>query len=836
MAVQPTYPGVYVQEVPSGVRTIVGVSTSVAAFVGRTEHGPLDKPIQCLNYSTFKTAFGENSVNPVSDMARYVKLFFANGGSNCHVLRIANGATYAKVTLHAEAPGNPQCLDLEAKIPGKAGEEIRAVVDYNTTQPEATFNLTLFRWEADAAGRRQRVDLETHRNLSMDPVSATFVQTLVTQQSRLVKATVSALAPAATAGVSRSGVLVPHTTAAQLRNNFDALMGANGTGKFFELSVGGSDPVRIDLSGLDVSTVAAPNVGAFRTNLAGAITAAITPQLTLAGITGQVTAAVQAGPSGPGANRTSYLQLAAVTAGEDLRVRPDAGAADLAVPLRLGTDQGGVEIGAHAVRRPAPNGITWRATDPNLWLAFGELQDATVNQIAIESLDPAAPGTVTPVPLPSVPNAAPARIFVYEYATPPAAPPPANPDGSRQKLERIRKDFNKYADDNPGTFKWRAQLWGWRLALLPTDAPDNQISTALSTTGGGGTDLTAIPIPGGGGATVNAFTINVHRSSVGAQGNSTGLQTSAAAAASDGSAPTAADYQAAYRRLDKLDIFNLLLLPPDSQPAAGARQEDLWGAASVFCQKRRAFLLMDAPRGWDSPQTALNGNPPAVPGIGDLRTGLVKDYAAIYYPRLMVDENGLRVAVGASGAIAGLMARIDGSRGVWREAAGTLADLRGIRALDLTFSDDENGLLNPEAINTVRAFPDGIVNWGARTMLGYDSSGESDYKYVAVRRTALFIEESLFRGLKWAVFEPNAEPLWAEIRLAVGAFMHNLFRKGAFKGQTPGLAYDVKCDAETTTQNDINLGIVNIWVRFAPLKPAEFVILYIQQLAGQIAA
>ena len=103
-----------------------------------------------------------------------------------------------------------------------------------------------------------------------------------------------------------------------------------------------------------------------------------------------------------------------------------------------------------------------------------------------------------------------------------------------------------------------------------------------------------------------------------------------------------------------------------------------------------------------------------------------------------------------------------------------------------------------------------------------------------VRRTALFIEESLYRGTQWVVFEPNDEPLWAQIRLNVGAFMQNLFRQGAFQGKTPHDAYFVKCDKETTTQNDINLGIVNIVVGFAPLKPAEFVVIQLQQIAGQI--
>ena len=132
------------------------------------------------------------------------------------------------------------------------------------------------------------------------------------------------------------------------------------------------------------------------------------------------------------------------------------------------------------------------------------------------------------------------------------------------------------------------------------------------------------------------------------------------------------------------------------------------------------------------------------------------------------------------------------------------------------------------------SFPvNGRVVWGARTLRGADQLAD-EYKYVPVRRTALFIEESLYRGTQWVVFEPNDEPLWAQIRLNVGAFMQGLFRQGAFQGRTPREAYFVKCDKETTTQADINLGIVNIVVGFAPLKPAEFVVIKIQQIAGDI--
>jgi phage tail sheath protein FI len=275
-----------------------------------------------------------------------------------------------------------------------------------------------------------------------------------------------------------------------------------------------------------------------------------------------------------------------------------------------------------------------------------------------------------------------------------------------------------------------------------------------------------------------------------------------------------------------------MVLPKDvgNDDAATA---GFWGPASNFCLLRRAFLLMDPPGAWSDanqpvdPATSINMN--------TLRVGLVKDHSALFYPRLKISEDGRQITVGPSGAIAGLIARIDSSRGVWKAPAGTEADIRGIVGIDVKFSDGQNGVLNPKAVNTLRSFPVGIVNWGARTMDGDDDFG-SEWKYIPVRRLALFIEESLYRGTQWVVFEPNDEPLWAQIRLNVGAFMHNLFRQGAFQGTSPRDAYFVKCDGETTTQNDRDLGIVNILVGFAPLKPAEFVVIQLQQMAGQIQA
>ena len=277
-------------------------------------------------------------------------------------------------------------------------------------------------------------------------------------------------------------------------------------------------------------------------------------------------------------------------------------------------------------------------------------------------------------------------------------------------------------------------------------------------------------------------------------------------------------------------IFNLLCIAPytamkDVEPSVIA-------VAGAYCEKRRAMLLVDAPSAWGSVDKATKGFSADPDQIGYRGRN-----AALFFPRLKM-PNPLRdnqmEDFAACGAIAGIFARTDTQRGVWKSPAGLDASFTGVSSFTLPLTDEENGMLNPLGINCLRTFPVfGRVLWGARTLRGADAFAD-EYKYTAVRRTALFIEESLYRALKWVVFEPNDEPLWAQVRLNVGAFMHNLFRQGAFQGQTKNEAYFVHCDATTTTQNDINLGIVNVNVGFAPLKPAEFVVIRLQQMAGQI--
>jgi phage tail sheath protein FI len=321
----------------------------------------------------------------------------------------------------------------------------------------------------------------------------------------------------------------------------------------------------------------------------------------------------------------------------------------------------------------------------------------------------------------------------------------------------------------------------------------------------------------------------------------TGTAQAAGNRGADGSLPNAAalmgnpvDKSGIYA-LDGVDLFNLLCIPRTAiaHTSAGngltyTESDQVMTLAISYAASRRAMFLMDPPIDLDTPIEIKSW-------VAAHADTLRDPNAALFYPRLLIadplDDMRLR-SFGPSGTMAGLFASIDTSRGVWKAPAGSETSLRNVAALDYTLTDAENGTLNPLAINCLRVFPvSGIVSWGARTLDGADRQS-SQWKYIPVRRVALYIEESLFRGTKWVVFEPNDESLWGQIRMNLDAFMHNLFRLGAFQGQTPKEAYFVKCDRETNPQSQIDAGIVNVVVGFAPLKPAEFVVIQIQQIAG----
>jgi phage tail sheath protein FI len=294
--------------------------------------------------------------------------------------------------------------------------------------------------------------------------------------------------------------------------------------------------------------------------------------------------------------------------------------------------------------------------------------------------------------------------------------------------------------------------------------------------------------------------------------------------------------------LTQVPIFNMLCIPDAVRASAGnstvldsnntsLNPATIYATAISLCDTARAMLLIDPPPSITTVSAAVDWKSNTI--------GVVDPNGAAFWPRLRLPDllnNGQLRTFAPSGLVAGVYASTDSSRGVWKAPAGIGATLNGVQNMTYQLTDTENGVLNPLGLNCFRVFPIyGPVLWGARTLVGADAFA-NQWKYVPVRRTALFLESSLIQGTQWVVFEPNDEPLWSAIRLNVGSFMQNLFVQGYFQGSTPDEAYFVKCDSETTTQTDIENGVVNILVGFAPLEPAEFVVIQIEQLAGQAAS
>lgn len=794
MPTNPTYPGVYIEEIPSGVHTITGVATSIAALFGRTAKGPMNKAVRCFNYSDFTRAFG--GAHPSSDLAQSLRQFFNNGGTDCYVVRLAHKPAFADITLLA-IDGTTNVLTATAKNAGAWGNGIHLEVDYDTPNPDETFNLNVFAEDGGVITASEK-----HTNLTMDKTAPRYAPSFVTQSSNIIDLALDTaldLETSTISGYSDSRRPFDATTGTTLHTNLNALLASTG---HFELSINGGQYVHIDLSSL---TIAHSSGGNFRDEASGDIQSEINTQL------GAVIPGAKVLCSWEPVHGNFYL----------LRITSDSGAKsavrivrsttgnDLTGPMMLGLDQGGIEVVRYSDFRPAPNAALFTGNINTL----AALKQSAFTQVDINgaafSVDLAASGS-------SLLETTAAADQWYTDNLSSAVN--AHNDGIREKLNIIKNEVNKQSG-----LPCRVELWGYRPAFIPTTASINQAVT-IATSGGDNIDISANVIS------------NVRQYTLGTTGTGNFQGNGTVGKDDDGNPPDKNDYvgnkndQTGFHALDNVDIFNLMVLPGDTD----VDFTSILGPASIYCEKARGFLLIDAPQKWTNATTGLPDVVRDTTKIDTLRASVTKKSSAVFYPRLKYKSNGLNRLIGASGAIAGLMARTDAARGVWKAPAGTDADIRGILGLEVKLTDMQNGVLNQKAVNCIREFPGSYVCWGARTLAGYDNTSEEDWKYIPVRRLTLFLEESLFRGTKWVVFEPNDDPLWAKIRLNVGAFMMRLFKQGAFQGSTPDKAFYVKCDGETTPQADINLGIVNIEVGFAPLKPAEFVIIKIQQMVGEL--
>ena len=284
--------------------------------------------------------------------------------------------------------------------------------------------------------------------------------------------------------------------------------------------------------------------------------------------------------------------------------------------------------------------------------------------------------------------------------------------------------------------------------------------------------------------------------------------------------PRAADYRDALVAISiEVPDFNLLVLPRDDD-VDPATQQEIWRMASHYCREKRAMLLIDTPPEWAGLVDVQDAWSDL--GIQRVREGLALESAAMFYPRVMVRDGDAEVPTGCCGAMAGLMTSFDDAHGVWTPAAGLDAIIAGINGLEYETTEDDASLFGNEGVDVLRSLPEGIVCWGARTMAGHTGSW---WKFIPVRRLALFVEQSIERGIEWVAGEPNDALLWQGIQASVGAFLDDIWKRGALEGDTAEQAYFVKCDAETTTPEVIARGQVHFQVGFAPMRPEEFMVL-----------
>jgi phage tail sheath protein FI len=794
--VQTSYPGVYLQEQSSGSVAISAVPTAITLFVGMANQGRMTLnsgggydtvPTLVQTSAAFDAAFGSTSPGELADQ---VHQFFLNGGGSAYICRIADGAASAQVTLYSLT--NQASLTFTALDPGELGNALRIEVDYNTSDPERTFNLTLYRRIFKPDGSSTTTNTESYAGLSMDPASPKFAPSVINNMSALVSASAPAVA-GAISSVSLAGLALPSTDP----DAITALRAVVNSGGTFGLSIGGRAPITVTVP--PIPTAAATTTANWMSLWTDAMTTALNALSLPANATATLTSAAG------GINSLSLIQLGYT--GASMRILTGTGGTDLTSILMLGTAAGGLEGDTFGDLRPAPTDlVAGIGSSSDSWQAYRTSMATARSKVTSLAVTDGTTVTTYPLVVPGQTTATTALSTV----------------GTADSLLNGRAvlDYMVGAINQTANSPWKASRQGFRLALAPQYGSDNTGAAATAVSTVALDFLKNLKTQGN----VAAYTVGTPPPA-----SQTGPYQKNPTSGLNGNSPTVLNYTNAFAVIDReVDLFNLMVLPRTDPTQLDSLRQTLWGLASAFCETRRAMLLVDPPSTWNTIDKAYAG-------IDALRIGVDTQNAAAYWPRVMIaDATPTGHVADPSGSIAGVYARIDAKRGVWKAPAGREASIFGLSGVARKMTDPDNGQINPKALNAIRTFPTGIVSWGARTLVGFDDSGDLDHKYVPVRRTMLMIEESLYRGLAFAVFEPNDEPLWARLRLVGRTFMDGLFRQGAFAGAKASDAYFVACDNTTTTQADIDLGVVNVIVGFAPLKPAEFVVLTVTQMAGQV--
>ena len=903
------HPGVYIQEIPSGVRPIEGVSTSNAAFIGRAQMGPLNTAVLITSLAEFEPAFGAFLAD--SYLAHSVFQFFNNGGRRCYVVRVAGaGARAAQITIKDRKTTAANTLVIGTASPGEWGNQLDVVVGDSLVDRSNLFTLSVYRDRSAQTPPLPPLLLETHENLSMLSTSPDFVEKVIASRSRFIRVTVDpANLATAGAGTSRGGRLPVGNGADLLRlvagvpNGATQTPGTAGPPPTAGRTRSGDNPMvnppadrrklSINLNGDGAREITLPSEADNGAAIAAAIQTAVRALVAN-------TPANQPAPPAPAA---PFLQLTSGLPGSGSSVvvtNATVPAGSGATLLGLGASHGGTETAGTA--GPPLTAGTSRSVDNPATTLPPDSRRITINldgdgprditigaaaatgaaiaadiQATVRALAPNTPanaaaytGFTATFETPAAPaqpfyrltsgsTGAASRVAVTDSVVPtagvslPGGPArfviDVNHDGPHGVLitgpfadggaiatairDAVRAivpnraanaaaytSFNATYENAAGAgtpaFQLTSGAPGAGSSVQVTNATsDNAAGTLRLGPTNGGTEITGSAIL----RPANSQTPTEYHLGDGLVGGNV----AAVVAGADGVAPGDNEHKNGLRALDVIRDVNIVTVP-------GIASADVVSTGVNYCTQRTDCFFIGDVNATDD--TVDDGRA----FIDSLTTKT--SYGAVYYPWLrMADPLGVAtqpILVPPSGFVAGTYARIDSRRGVFKAPAGTEANVAGAIGLGADTTDAQQDFLNPIGLNVIRSFPaSGLVIWGSRTL---GTRSDAEYRYIPVRRLAIFLEQSIYNGIQFAVFEPNDEPLWSSLRLNIGAFMMLQFRAGAFQGKSANDAFFVKCDATTTTQQDIDAGRVNILVGFAPVKPAEFVVLQLTQKAGQPAA
>ncbi len=758
------HPGVYVEEIASGSRPIEGVATSITAFVGFANRGPVGEPTLIGNFDNYVNDFGQ-IVDEKDAMGLAVQAFYLNGGGSAYICRLAGDvATSSNETdilgegayngaTNSRTPTVDPVITIAASSPGTWGDEVRFKIEKDN-RDFRLFSLLVGTFVDGEFEEEERFD-----NLSMDAESDNYVATMVNQNSSMVQVTVPDSLAYQNAKISGADVAL-----ADMR----AHLIDDAQSKSFMIGVNGSALKSVTLPSTFTNT-------STRAEIATSIQDEIRATLGTSEID----------VNNSGTNAASTFTIATTAATPDSSSNIQLGNSDLLATFGLSSKNIAIMTGGDAGAAPAV------VSDNNF-------------QIVLDAFD-----SVT--------------VKFSDAIT-----------GGAEVAAEIERQVQAAFEDIPSYsgFSCSFDPAGPNAFTLSSGGSDVLEST-ISLTDGTGTPLATLALAAttsSDGRTIQQGIDEVIPQAMAGTHPATGfgerLQNG------QNTTPIASDFTSFYNTtLRKFRDVSVVVVPGSSWD--GSTGQSNIAATLAHCESmKNRVLIVDPPSGEEFKNATV------VNALG-LPTST---YSVLYYPWVSManplyhpdkaPNKDKTVLVAPSAIAAGMWAKIDGKRGVWKAPAGVEARLTGATGLEYIVENLEQDQLNPLGVNCIRKLPNyGSVFWGSRSLA---TKADPEWRYVPVRRTAIYIEESIFNGIQWAVFEPNSHMLWSSLRANIGSFMNGMFRAGAFQGETAKDAYFVRCGlGDTMTQGDIDRGQVIAIVGFAPLKPAEFVIVRIQQKAGE---